>query len=348
MNDIALIGDLHFDINDYLLDSQLDFFVNCFIPYLRKRKIKKIAQFGDIFDNRRAISIPAMNRIISLFENDLKDFEFHCFPGNHDVFHRNSNEVNSLKLLSQFPNVKIYEEITKTKINGKNFLFVPWLYDLNHLKDWVDNNDCSDIDFCFGHFDLIGGKMSKTTFSKSGLTKDLLYNFKKVYSGHYHTRSVEKNQDKEIVYLGTPYQLNFGDSDEDRGFYILNCDDSSCEFIENDVSIKFISLNYPEEISESKIKGNIVNVFIDQTANIDTDKIQEYIEKINSFNPVREPVKRIIGGSANSDINLNEIKVKSLKDLFDVFVGQLKIEEEIKDDVLKEIDSLYFECMKME
>lgn len=347
-NLIANLGDCHFDINDYLLDSQLNFFKNQFVPYLHENKIDTIIQHGDLFDNRKSMSIKAMNQVLSLFENELKDFKFYCFPGNHDVVMRNSNEIHSLKLLSQFSNVTVFEEITKVKIKNKTFLMVPWLYDLNIFQEYIKENKVDDVDVVCGHFDIISGKMGKNTYSKTGLTKELLHQFPKVYSGHYHSISIIENDGKEIRYLGSPYQLNHGDSEEERGFHILNCDDMSLKFVENDTSIKFVTLNYPEEIKEEKIKGNIVNVFVDESENIDTDKIQTYIESINKFKPVKEPTKRIIGGTESKDINVNELKVKSLKELFDVFVSQIKMEDEIKEDVLKEINSLYMECQKSE
>jgi DNA repair exonuclease SbcCD nuclease subunit len=343
---IAIIGDLHFDISDILLESQIAFFVQCLIPYCRANGIKILIFEGDVFDNRRHVDIYTKNKILELFQNHLKEFEIYIICGNHDTYYKTTNDINSLKILKLFPNVTVFEEITTKKINGLNFLFVPWLYDLNTLKKWVSENDSKEIDVCIGHFDMIGAKINKNTFSKTGLTKELLYDFRKIFSGHYHTRSIEKNKDREIIYTGTPYQLNFGDVGEDRGFCVLDCETLEHEFIENEVSIKFVSLEYPEPVIEEKVKGNIVNVYISESENIDTEKIQAYIEKVNSFKPIKEPIKRIIGGLKNEDVNVNELKVKSLKELFDAYIGQLKLDDEVRDDVIKELDNLYQDCQK--
>lgn len=345
-NDIALLGDTHWDISDLLLDSQIDFIIKQFVPYLHKKKIDTIKQFGDIFDNRRHISIKTMNRILSLFENELAPFQFHCILGNHDVNLRNSNEIHSLKLLSRFPNVHIYENITKVKIKNRNFLMVPWLYDLDHFKNYIAENIVDDVDVVCGHFDILNGQMGKNSFSKSGLQKELLFQFPKVFSGHYHTISSIKNGDKEIKYIGSPYQLNFGDSGEPRGFHILNCDDLSYEFVENTTSIKFVNINYPDPITEEMVKGNKVNVYL-KDGNEDSDSIQEYLEEINKFKPISNPVlKTIENFDGKNEINNSELQVKSLKELFSIYLNGLNLGEEVKSDVEEMIYSLYEECQR--
>lgn len=343
---VALLADIHFGYGSIdFLKSQLRFFREIFIPYCKKYGIKKIIQFGDLFENRRNLDILVKNMVYDLFKNDLKDFEIYIYLGNHDVYYKNSNEIHSLKFLSGFQNVTIIETIQDINFYGKKFLFVPWLYDLNHLKTYVNENDISDIDVCFGHFDIVGFKMSKKTVSKGGLTKEYLFkNFKKVFSGHYHSRSTEKMDDREITYMGMPYQLNRGDEGEERGFCILDCETLKYEFVENDVSIKFVSLKYPEPIDGSQITGNIVDVYITNNGNIDTDEVQKYIDNINKFKPVQEPTKRYI--DAIESENIQDIKVKNLKEMFDEYIGQLEIDEDIKEDVMENLASLYEECQK--
>lgn len=348
---ICIIGDCHFGFgNNDFLESQLKFFREQVIPYLKKMGIKIIIQTGDWFDNRNSLSIYVKNKIWKLLENDLKDFEIYIYLGNHDTFYKNSNEFHSLKFLSKFSNIHIIEEISTVSIYGRNFLFVPWLYDLSHFQKYLEENDMTNIDADFGHYDMIGSRMNKSVYSKTGLTKDLLSRFPLTISGHYHTISHERLSDtSELVYVGAPYQLNFGDESEPRGFHILNCEDMSLEFIENTTSIKFVSLNFPEDIKEEFVKGNKVNVYINDTGDIDSDKIQEYIEKINSFNPAQNPViKTIENFSESSGIDVKELKVKSLKELFDVYISQLNLEDDMKEDVIEAIDALYMESQKSE
>lgn len=343
---VALLADVHFGYGSIeFLNSQLRFFREIFIPYCKKHGIKKIIQFGDLFENRRSLDIYVKNIVFDLFKTELKDFEIYIYLGNHDVYYKNSNEIHSLKFLSQFSNVRIIEQISEINFYGRKFLFVPWLYDLMTFRTYVNENDVSDIDVCFGHFDIIGSKMSKKAFSKSGLTKEILFkNFKKTFSGHYHSRSIEKIDDSEIIYTGMPYQLNRGDEGEERGFCVLDCDTLKYKFIENDVSIKYISVKYPDTLNENQVKGNVIDVYISNKGNIDTDEIQNYIDDINKFKPAQEPTKRYIDEFESE--NIGEIKIKNLKEMFDEYIGQLQIDDDIKKDVVSELALLYEECQK--
>jgi DNA repair exonuclease SbcCD nuclease subunit len=345
---ICIIGDTHFGFgNNDFLESQLKFFKEQVIPYLKKMGIKVIIQTGDWFDNRNSLSIYVKNKIYELLENDLKDFDIYIYLGNHDTFYKNTNDFHSLKFLSKFSNIHIIEKITTISIYGRNFLFVPWLYDLSLFEKYLNENDTTNIDADFGHYDMIGSRMNKSVYSKTGLTKELLSIFPLSFSGHYHTKSIEKlSNDSELIYVGSPYQLNFGDEGEERGFHILNCENMTYEFIENNTSIKFVSLSYPEDIKEEVVKGNKVNVYINDTGDIDSDKIQEYIEKINSFKPAQNPVIKTVENFEKSGIDVKELKVKSLKELFSLYLEGLKLEDDLKDEVEVMIDELYSESFR--
>ena len=66
-------------------------------------------------------------------------------------------------------------------------------------------------------------------------------NIKGVYSGHFHLK-----RNKGIIeYLGTPYQMDWGDYNESKGFY--DFDGISNNFIENTSSKKFIKVKYNDE-----------------------------------------------------------------------------------------------------
>ena len=68
-------------------------------------------------------------------------------------------------------------------------------------------------------------------------------NYKMVFTGHYHKRQRIEN----IQYIGAPYQLNFGDVDDNnKGFEILNLEDGSTEFIKYTGAPRFKKYSYDE------------------------------------------------------------------------------------------------------
>ena len=53
---------------------------------------------------------------------------------------------------------------------------------------------------------------------ENGMDGELFENYKKVFSGHYHTRS----SDGKIFYLGNPYEMFWNDVNDERGFHIFD------------------------------------------------------------------------------------------------------------------------------
>ena len=99
---IALITDTHFgarndnlNFNDYFYE----FYEGVFFPYLQQNNIKHCIHLGDLMDRRKFVSYRILKdfreRFIQPF-NYLK-INLHILVGNHDIYFRNTNDVNSYK-----------------------------------------------------------------------------------------------------------------------------------------------------------------------------------------------------------------------------------------------------------
>ena len=59
--------------------------------------VKDIIFLGDVFDKRRNVNLKILNRV---YEEFLREgFNHYFIIGNHDVFYKNNNSVNSLEIL---------------------------------------------------------------------------------------------------------------------------------------------------------------------------------------------------------------------------------------------------------
>lgn len=341
---ICVIGDTHFGISnnsDYVLENQLKYIKEELVPYLIKNGINTIVQLGDLFDNRNHINIKIKNAVLELFENEFSKFEFYIFPGNHDVYYKNTNDVTSLKILNRFENVKLIEKISLLSIKGKSCLFVPWQFD-NSFQRYVEENLLDNVSVVFGHFDTIGARMNKTKVSEHGIDKKFLFQFPKVISGHYHTRSILSDGKNEIIYTGTPWQLRRDDANEERGVMILDMNSFDYEFIENKTSYRFFSFNYPEKFEERDISGNVIDLYVKDTEKQD-EKLSEYISKIENLKPFSFTIRNI---NTFKNESTEDIKVKNIKELFEQYIEIVELESDIKDIVIKKLDELYQECQK--
>jgi len=60
-----------------------------------------------------------------------KHCDVRCILGNHDIYMKNSSEINSLVIFKDLPNVKIISMPEEIDFNGKLGLMVPWLGDVS-------------------------------------------------------------------------------------------------------------------------------------------------------------------------------------------------------------------------
>jgi DNA repair exonuclease SbcCD nuclease subunit len=204
MSKVAIFSDLHFGAkknSELVLYSQIRFIEKCLVPYLKKHKITKLFFLGDMFDNRSSINIKIKNEVIKIFENYLKDFDIDLIVGNHDSYFNSSIDVNSVKFFNKFDNVNVIDKITKVDVYGKKVVLVPWIVDQGHF---IHEFKKFSGDICMGHFNINGFNLNKYKTSEDGLpTKLFGKKCKKVYSGHFHTRSTQKHYGVEIIYVGS-------------------------------------------------------------------------------------------------------------------------------------------------
>ena len=313
MSKICLISDLHIGThknNLQFLESQIRYFNEEFIPYLKENSIKEVFILGDIFDNRQKIDVLVFTKFYRKIFDKLKDFKVHILLGNHDIYYNTDLKPNSLELFRDYENVEIYDEIKKIKLHDKEILMIPW-----QVSEFDISNEKADV--CMGHLDLVGFNMYKHKISETGCSpKDFYENFKLTFTGHYHIRTEKSNGFSKIIYIGSPYQLTRNDSGEERGFVVLDLSTLEYEYINNKKCIKYITIKYPEQIKKEIIEGNIVDVTIDFDENYNQLKFNEYISEIEKCSPLFPPIPRInndfIKIDNDKEIDFTNISIESI------------------------------------
>ena len=349
MSKVCLVSDIHFGVNknsEIFLNSSIRFFTDQLVPYLAKENIEHIIILGDVFDNRNTINVRINDEVYNLFSNVLSDFDVTILIGNHDIYYKTSNKVHSLKYLNHLPNVDVIDTISYKKFFGVNALFCPWIVDYEDTE-LVDALDTSISDILFGHFDIVGFALNKTRISTEGLDTDVFTNFKKVFSGHYHTPSSKKLGKTEIVYVGSPYQMTRNDLEESKGFIILNMNTLRYKRVPNTTSVKFVQIEYPEMPTEELVRGNIVDAIINiEKKDLAGNIIDKYIEKIEKLNPI-EKVNVVLNVISDSSSDFDEVKhgkMNSVPDLIEVYINNDN-EIDNKEEILNTIMEIYEEVI---
>ena len=220
---IALVTDLHFGArNDNLKVAahQKKFYDEIFFPYLKEHNIKEVIDLGDTFDRRKYISFTSLKAAKAMFFDPLarSNIQTHMLIGNHDTVYKNTNELNSVYLLCQeYNNIWEYNTPHQQQFPGCDILMLPWIC-LDNQQETFDIIEKTNAQVVMSHLELKGFQMNKGHIQQEGMDHKLFNKFDVVCSGHYHHKSTEKN----IHYLGAPYEMTWMDYDDERGFHVFD------------------------------------------------------------------------------------------------------------------------------
>lgn len=226
---IALICDTHFGArsDNLLFDKSFnDFFTYDFFPYLKENQIEHIIHLGDTFDRRKYINYSILHNVHKYYITPLKDFKSWTILGNHDVYYKSTNQVNSIELLlNSFTNV--VSQPTEIDFSGTPILLVPWINPENK-QIVIEAIERTNAQLLGGHLELAGFEMRKGHIHSDGMeTKGIFDKFDLVFSGHYHHKSTKGN----VNYLGCPYEMDWSDYNDPKGFHIFDTETRELEFI---------------------------------------------------------------------------------------------------------------------
>ena len=230
---VALITDQHFGARNDSLHF-LDFyekFYDLFFLELDDKGIDHVLILGDTFDRRKYVNFYSLQRAKKMFFDRLKtrDIKVYMLVGNHDTYYKNTNEVNSPELmLSEYDNVTIINDPQTIVVGEVKICMMPWICSENYESSMNELKN-TEATICMGHFEIQGFQMYRGAPAEEGLDPGLFKKFDSVFSGHYHHKSSNRN----IHYLGNPYELTWQDYDDPRGFHIFDLNSHELEFYKN-------------------------------------------------------------------------------------------------------------------
>jgi len=209
---------------------------------------------GDFFDkvhSRGTLPVNILNELMRFFETEWK-VPMIMIPGNHDYFDAAETEHGLTPFTYASKYITVYDDPV---VVGRQ-LWVPWRRKIETIVSILEQH--SDVDVIFGHFDIVGFKMSATQVSTEGVTPSSFPSHIPVYSGHYHTPQTHGN----IRYLGSPYQLSLAEAEDVKSLVVLNSHFSVDKCIPIDIGkhqYKWSAEQLHERQSELK-EGDVVSV----------------------------------------------------------------------------------------
>ena len=334
-----------------MLDYQEKFYKDFFFPTLLKAGCKNILHGGDLFDRRKYINFSTLNRMKKMLLEPAKEYgiTIDIIPGNHDVFYKTTNEVNSLReLLHGFSNVNIIEEPVVNNYAGVKILMLPWMNNQNYkpFMEFVSNNSA---DVLYGHLELAGFDFYAGVKNEHGMDPVSFNKFPQVWSGHYHHQSHKGN----IHYLGSPMEFTWADSEDDRGFHLFDTETKKLAFQKNPYTL-FEKLYYSDESVEdqakfttmnvSKYENKIVKLFV--TKKTKPALFESFVDRLYKMNLIDLTIMEDFSEFHEANID-DEIKYTSTRDLMDKYVDTASTEMD-KVRLKGLLGSLYIEALHAE
>jgi DNA repair exonuclease SbcCD nuclease subunit len=344
---VIFITDTHLGVrnnsNDWIQIHE-DYFKNWFIPLCKKiyRPGDCLVHLGDVYDSRQSLNLKVLNLGIEIFEELSKIFKdgIYIICGNHDIFGKSSNEVNSLKSLKWIPRVNIFEEPETVKFGDKKIFLMPWRKDHDAEREVLKNANPHDYMFC--HTDLKGLMFNKFVRIEEGLEYDDISKFERVYSGHIH---YSQNFGKMRM-LGSPYQLTRSDTDNPKGITVLDLETGYEEYYENKYSPRFVRLTFDKVLNSTPselgpiFRNNFIDILVDPEIAVKAPLglLSDYIEpplKI-SFTPINTPDQTVV------DEGFHDLEGKSFSilDLTKLYLEKCNYDEGKSTKIYKAIEKL--------
>lgn len=281
---VCIITDQHFGCrkNSKLFhDYFLKFYNDVFFPTLEEQGITTVVDMGDTFDSRKGIDFSALSWAKNNYYDRLKEMgvKVHTIVGNHTAYYKNTNEVNAVDLLlREYDNVTVYSEPTEVKLGNLNTLFIPWINQENE-SNTLKLVQKTKATVAMGHLELQGFRVNKQIIMEHGLESKLFEKFKRVYSGHYHTRS----SNGTVFYLGNPYEMFWNDVNDERGFHIFDTETLEHTPVNNPhrlfYNIYYEDTNY-KTFDTREYENKIVRIIVRKKS--DTKKFEKFVDKLYS------------------------------------------------------------------
>ena len=279
----------------------------------------------------------------------MRDMGMHMdiFPGNHDVFYKNTNEVNSLKeVLGHFMNeINIIMDPKVLEYGNSKIAMLPWMNSQNYKKSLEFVKNCS-ADILCGHLELEGFELMRGVTNKHGMSADIFSKFEMVLTGHFHTRSQKDN----VTYLGSQMEFFWSDAHDPKYFYVLDTETRELEKVlnphtlfekvmYNDVDIDYTDFNVDH------FDNKFVKVVVVEKK--DPFMFDKFIEKIQTRSVHELKIAENFSEFLGENVDDEDVSVEDTSELLDSYIDAVDTELD-KDRIKKDMRSLLTQAQAME
>ena len=336
---IAILNDTHAGVkngSDIFLDYSAKFYDEIFFPYLVENGIKRILHLGDYFEHRKYVNYKVLEHNYKHFVSKLYkyDMTMDIIPGNHDVYYKNTNSLNSIEtILKQYSDrINIYMDPIVVNYDGLDVALLPWLCKENEQES-VQFINTAAAPILMGHLELGGfNYMAGANIKSHGMDKKMFDRYEAVYTGHYHTKSTQEN----ITYLGTQYELTWSDAGDPKHFHVLDTETRDVTPVRN-TNVLFQKIFYDGDdetvVTKEQIENTYIKVIV--TNKKDLYAFDKFMEKVYDYNPHEVRIIENFDEYSGENVEDDDVKVDDTPTLLNSYIDAT--ETNLNSDILKKM-----------
>lgn len=185
----------------------------------REHGCSALWDLGDTTDDRTAVSIPTLQAVLSSLASFPGPKDNIKLIGNHEQWIKNA-QIHTGHIYEAFFEVVCAESVCVHKTGNTHVVCCPFPADENEFIKELKAIEGDRSTILLGHFQVKGCSMNSGP-ALSGVPKDLLSKFGLVLLGHIHK---PQSLSTRIHYVGSPFQQNFGEANENKRVGIVDTD----------------------------------------------------------------------------------------------------------------------------
>lgn len=239
--------------------------------YAVSNKVDCIIINGDIFETKNTLNAFVNNLFwdwcLRVSKSNIKLI---INVGNHDISSLGDESITLLHPYKSIPNVTVVEKATVINsdiMNGFcNMAVIPFRRNVIECKEAIlqtmeyieslPKNSSEPMNLLFYHGAILGAELTGREFSdaNNSMTVEELHPefFDYCFLGHFHTQQY-LNEDRTVLYTGSPLHHTMADAGQQRGFFVLDIRSNKLEMVKTEYpSFNKIEITSVEDLDKIK------------------------------------------------------------------------------------------------
>jgi DNA repair exonuclease SbcCD nuclease subunit len=311
---------------------------------------------GDLFHERNKIDvldyISAFERIMDRMTGDCNSMDFWMLVGNHDMYHRERWDVNSIRPLSAIPNVHIIQSPLSTVIHGVKIDWMP--HTENPIKDLEVFKEAGVGDLLCGHMSVHGAQTNTFYGTRSDVIVEydnemlpvdvsIFDDWNMTLLGHYHGA---QHLNEKVEYIGSPLQLSFGEAFQQKHIVVMDLATMEKQYIVNDFSPKHLII-CPQDVQDENynLDGQFVRIAVDDMGRQDLVDLKRQIAQTYqtlSLDMKETDKKKVEEQDASAIEDIKQV-LANIEDMLSRYMEEVPVPEKCDADHMLKVGLLCLE-----